>query len=252
MQIEGTFLMNSPPDIFGYKQNLEEKYAHSRVSYDSLRKEIHFKQREGFFMTMFLEIFPSYLDPPLPVEILETNEMDYMIKHIENFTETYKNAFPQRKLNILVLDTSGKYICITRLFKPLPLPEFGDNLSTIFANASAYEESVSSKNSTPNKKKSSKNQSGDDAATRSTKSVISTIVGEVRRSSKTVKETFEMKSLDENLTDNAERGLAGKIHICTRFVAMIPLFELNNLSNHSVALSGYVSFIKIVKRNNND
>lgn len=197
-------------------------------------------------MTMFLEIFPSDLDPPLPVEILETNEMDYMIKHIENFTENYKGAFPERKLNILVLDTSGKCICITRLFKPLPLPEFGDNLSTMFANASVYEESVSSKNSTPNKKKSSKNQSSDDTVTRSTKSVISTIVGDGRRSSnKTLKDTFEMRSLDENLPDNGERGLASKIQMCTRFVAMIPLFELNPLSNHSVVLSGYVSFKKI-------
>ena len=51
-----------------------------------------------------------------------SSEMVNLEKHLEEWLEEVNILFPNRKIKTLVLDISGKSVCVTRFIKALPLP----------------------------------------------------------------------------------------------------------------------------------
>lgn len=228
--------MQCPTELLGYKFNFDEKYPASHVSYDSLRKEPSPKQKEEIFLSMYLEIFPNYREAP-QIQLykkLNSNEIDLMLQHLNCFSETYLAQFSNRKLNILVIDSGGKNICITRFFQPIPMFQFNECLKAIFE--STPRDNSSSKSSSFRKK-----QLKAEEMPRTIQSMLSTNLN-VKRLSIPTKESFEMKTIDDNsITD--ELTLAMKMQICVRFVAMIPLHNTQLMHNQFVVLSAAVSVV---------
>lgn len=239
-QIEGSFLMHCPQELLGYKSNYDDKHPTSHKSYESLRKDLSPKPRDDIFISMHVEIFPySNNVPQIQLyEKLNSNEMDETLQYLREFSENYLSQFPDRKLSMLVIDSSGNSICITRFFHPIVLFEFGECLKTI-CETTPRDDSSSSKNSTLKKK-------GRDDTARTLQSLLSTNLGEKRRLSKSTKESFEMKTMDENITSGIEFTLTNKIQICARYVSLIPLHNSQLLHNQFVVLSAIVCCTYII------
>jgi hypothetical protein len=53
---------------------------------------------------------------------LESNELAFMEEHLENWESQVTKQVPHRKVKTLVIDISGKSVCITRFFRPLAPP----------------------------------------------------------------------------------------------------------------------------------
>jgi coiled-coil and C2 domain-containing protein 2A len=53
---------------------------------------------------------------------LESNELAFMEVHLENWEFQVAKQVPHRKVKILVIDISGKSVCITRFFRSLAPP----------------------------------------------------------------------------------------------------------------------------------
>lgn len=60
-------------------------------------------------------------------EKMECSETPNLEKHLEGWLEEVTNLFPHRKVKALVLDITGKSVCVTRFVRPLPLPPIGED-----------------------------------------------------------------------------------------------------------------------------
>ncbi|KAI5694892.1 hypothetical protein M8J75_007313 [Diaphorina citri] len=113
-KIEGTFKLYSPPFLLGYDRSTSCEEA----SY----------LRHSTFLTLILMVQPP-LNPPEPLtENLDCSEAPYVEKHLRQFQADYKLRFPHREMKSLVIDVTGKCVCVTRYFRPLAPPSFGDNV----------------------------------------------------------------------------------------------------------------------------
>ncbi|XP_073975162.1 coiled-coil and C2 domain containing 2A isoform X3 [Rhodnius prolixus] len=103
-RIEGTFQLYSPPILLGYTRESKEF-------------------RDATFLTVFIIVHPP-LHPPTPLqEKLKTSEETVLEQHLEQWLFESTKEFPNRHVPSLVLDSSGKSVCITRYFRPIPPPE---------------------------------------------------------------------------------------------------------------------------------
>lgn len=117
-KIEGTFRLYTPPFLLGYDRSglnsSDEGSAYSRPS---------------TYLTLFIMVQPP-LNPPEPLrEHLECSEAPYVEKYLRQFEAEYKMQFPHRDMKSLVIDVTGKCVCVTRYFRPLAPPNFGDNVT---------------------------------------------------------------------------------------------------------------------------
>lgn len=55
-------------------------------------------------------------------EKIESSEEVYLEQHVEHWLAEVKKAFPNRYVPALVMDSSGKSVCVTRFFKDIKPP----------------------------------------------------------------------------------------------------------------------------------
>ncbi|KAK6617101.1 hypothetical protein RUM43_014703 [Polyplax serrata] len=121
-RIEGTFKLYSPPILLGY-----EREAHRLHFSGATGQEPLLPQRDATYITLFVTVQPA-LNPPKPImEKMECSETPNLEKHLEGWLEEVTNLFPHRKVKALVLDITGKSVCVTRFVRPLPLPPIGED-----------------------------------------------------------------------------------------------------------------------------
>lgn len=61
---------------------------------------------------------------------MESSEVSSLEKHLEGWQQEVASLFPHRKIKTLVIDITGKSVCVTRFVKPLPSPEVIENEKT--------------------------------------------------------------------------------------------------------------------------
>lgn len=66
---------------------------------------------------MYFNIFYLYLQ-----EKLDCSELPNFERYLEYWSTEGVKQFPQRPVKTLVIHCSGKTVCVTRFFRPLPLP----------------------------------------------------------------------------------------------------------------------------------
>ncbi|CAB4064698.1 CC2D2A [Lepeophtheirus salmonis] len=113
-RIEGTFRLYSPPILLGYERvNTIIGYSEGNNS-DS---------REATFLNVYITIEPALAVPDQSIkEKLDCDEPDGIIELCEKWSKEIGKYHPNRKLNPLVVDVSGKSILMTRYIKTLDLP----------------------------------------------------------------------------------------------------------------------------------
>nr|XP_018907512.1 PREDICTED: coiled-coil and C2 domain-containing protein 2A [Bemisia tabaci] len=103
-RIEGTFQLYSPPCLLGYERLVS---AHSR---------------NATFLTLFIMLQPV-INPPPPVKHqLESYENSEVVKYLDYCQQNQLRSFPKRTIKTLVVNSNCKSVCVTRLLKPLNLP----------------------------------------------------------------------------------------------------------------------------------
>ncbi|XP_014273915.1 coiled-coil and C2 domain-containing protein 2A [Halyomorpha halys] len=118
-RIEGTFQMYSPPVLLSYERESKEF-------------------RDSTFLTVFLIVHPP-LHPPSPLqEKIESSEEVYLEQHLEHWLGEVKKAFPNRYVPALVMDSSGRSVCVTRFFKDIKPPEISPDVNTTPEMAARY------------------------------------------------------------------------------------------------------------------
>ncbi|XP_033609176.1 coiled-coil and C2 domain-containing protein 2A isoform X2 [Cryptotermes secundus] len=119
-RIEGTFKLYSPPILLGYeKESHHRQFSVLTIPGDN---QPGLPQRDATFLSLFITVQPP-LNPPEPFkEKLESSELPFMEEHLENWELQVAKQFPHRKVKTLVIDISGKSVCITRFFRPLAPP----------------------------------------------------------------------------------------------------------------------------------
>ncbi|XP_069688134.1 coiled-coil and C2 domain-containing protein 2A [Periplaneta americana] len=119
-RIEGTFKLYSPPVLLGY----EKESHHRQFSGLSVPGETQqaLPPRDATFLTLFITVQPA-LNPPEPFkEKLESSELTYVEEHLQKWESQVTDQVPNRKVKTLVIDISGKSVCVTRFFRPLAPP----------------------------------------------------------------------------------------------------------------------------------
>ncbi|XP_040568935.2 coiled-coil and C2 domain-containing protein 2A [Lepeophtheirus salmonis] len=113
-RIEGTFRLYSPPILLGYERvNTIIGYSEGNNS-DS---------REATFLNVYITIEPALAVPDQSIkEKLDCDEPDGIIELCEKWSKEIGKYHPNRKINPLVVDVSGKSILMTRYIKTLDPP----------------------------------------------------------------------------------------------------------------------------------
>ncbi|XP_021920038.1 coiled-coil and C2 domain-containing protein 2A isoform X3 [Zootermopsis nevadensis] len=119
-RIEGTFKLYSPPVLLGYeKESHHREFSGLTILGDTQQV---LPPRDATFLSLFITVQPA-LNPPEPFkEKLESSELAFMEEHLENWESQVAKQVPHRKVKTLVIDISGKSVCVTRFFQPLAPP----------------------------------------------------------------------------------------------------------------------------------
>uniref|UniRef100_A0A2S2Q357 Coiled-coil and C2 domain-containing protein 2A n=1 Tax=Sipha flava TaxID=143950 RepID=A0A2S2Q357_9HEMI len=113
-QIEGTFQLNTPRHLLGYERIISNS------------ESSHY--RNSTFLSLFIMAQPP-LHPPEPIkERLDCSESLNFERYLEYWCAEGAKQFPRRPVKTLVIHCSGKSVCVTRFFRPLPLPAISDDV----------------------------------------------------------------------------------------------------------------------------
>ena len=73
---------------------------------------------------ILLNLYYPFPIVPEPVkEKLDCDEPDHVVQHCLEWSETLAQKYPQRKINPMVADVTGKSVLLTRYFRPLKPPQ---------------------------------------------------------------------------------------------------------------------------------
>ncbi|XP_034250216.1 coiled-coil and C2 domain-containing protein 2A [Thrips palmi] len=121
-RIEGTFKMYSPSMLLGYERESHQRTGWQPGTFSSDQGGQLFPNRDATFLNLFITVLPV-LNPPEPFnERLDSSEVSVLEEHLLHFEEEMNVVVPHRQFKTLVIDASGKSVCITRFFRPLTPP----------------------------------------------------------------------------------------------------------------------------------
>lgn len=73
-------------------------------------------------MPLFFTNIQLYTSHFVQQEILDCSELHNFERYLEYWSTEAAKLFPHRPTKTLVIHCSGKSVCVTRFFRPLPLP----------------------------------------------------------------------------------------------------------------------------------
>uniref|UniRef100_A0A8D8ZRV5 Coiled-coil and C2 domain-containing protein 2A n=1 Tax=Cacopsylla melanoneura TaxID=428564 RepID=A0A8D8ZRV5_9HEMI len=115
-KIEGTLKLYSPPFLLGYDRSFP--------SSEEAPSHLH----QSTYLTLFIMVQPPLNTPEPLTENLECSEAPYVEKYLRQYAAEYRVRFPHRDVKTLVIDVTGKCVCVTRYFRALAPPSFGENI----------------------------------------------------------------------------------------------------------------------------
>ncbi|KAE9526974.1 hypothetical protein AGLY_013622 [Aphis glycines] len=118
-QIEGIFQMNTPKHLLGY----ERLVSNSESSH----------YRNSTFLSLFIMVQPPLHHPEPIKEKLDCSESFNFERYLEYWSAEAAKQFPGRPVKTLVIHCSGKSVCVTRFFRPLPLPVISEDVPNVTA-----------------------------------------------------------------------------------------------------------------------
>ncbi|XP_050537512.1 coiled-coil and C2 domain-containing protein 2A isoform X2 [Daktulosphaira vitifoliae] len=115
-QIEGTFQLNTPKHLLGYERHM------------SSTESSHY--RNSTFLSLFIMAQPPLNSTELIKEKLDCNETPNFERYLEYWSTEGVKLYSKRPVKTLVIHCSGKTVCATRYFRPLPLPLLSEDYQT--------------------------------------------------------------------------------------------------------------------------
>ncbi|XP_026280089.1 coiled-coil and C2 domain-containing protein 2A [Frankliniella occidentalis] len=120
-RIEGTFKMYSPPMLLGYERESHQRSGWQSGNFSPDQGQL-FPNRDATFINLFITVQPALNPPELFNERLNSSEVSALEEHLIHFEREMDVLLPHRKIKTLVIDASGKSVCVTRFFRPLSPP----------------------------------------------------------------------------------------------------------------------------------
>ncbi|KAK3909758.1 Coiled-coil and C2 domain-containing protein 2A [Frankliniella fusca] len=120
-RIEGTFKMYSPPMLLGYERESHQSSGWQSGNLSPDQGQL-FPNRDATFINLFITVQPALTPPEIFNERLDSSEVSALEEHLIHFEREVDLILPQRKIKTLVIDASGKSVCVTRFFHPLNPP----------------------------------------------------------------------------------------------------------------------------------
>ncbi|XP_063726786.1 coiled-coil and C2 domain-containing protein 2A-like isoform X2 [Symsagittifera roscoffensis] len=123
-KIEGTFRLNTPPVLLGYKDSRElEVRTTGLPEVLSDGEEESSRGKQGSFISLFATIEPP-LAPAEPVkEQFESREDRELIRYAQEWQSALSKAFPKRSFVCIVVDIQGQSVFASRYVNKLAPPE---------------------------------------------------------------------------------------------------------------------------------
>lgn len=131
-RIEGTFKLHSPPVLLGYERS-GIVGGLSLIASDSstalgLGGGLAKNAKNATYLNIYATLQPALFVPEPVKEKLDCDEPENVIQHCLAWSNDLTTKYPQRRVNPLVAEVTGKSVLATRFFKPLKPPnELLDN-----------------------------------------------------------------------------------------------------------------------------
>ena len=127
-RIEGTFKLHSPPILLGYERlgnigGLSLSAAESGSTSLSMGGGLAKNARNATYLNIYVTLQPALIVPEPVKEKLDYDEPETVVQHCLAWSEDLYFKFPNRKINPLVADVTGKSVLMTRFFKSIKPPQ---------------------------------------------------------------------------------------------------------------------------------
>lgn len=126
-RIEGTFKLHSPPILLGYERSgivggLSLASSESSTSL-SMGGGFAKNPKNATYLNIYVTLQPALIVPEPVKEKLDCDEPESVVQHCLQWTEDLALRFPNRKINPLVADVTGKSVLMTRFFRAIRPPQ---------------------------------------------------------------------------------------------------------------------------------
>ena len=126
-RIEGTFKLHSPPVLLGYERSgvvggLSIESTEASVVH-GLGGGLAKNAKNATYLNIYATLQPALIVPEPVKEKLDCDEPEHVVQHCMDWSESLAQKFPQRKVNPMVADVTGKSVLLTRYFRSLKPPQ---------------------------------------------------------------------------------------------------------------------------------
>lgn len=121
-RIEGTFKLHSPPVLLGYERSGIVGGVAMQSEGSGLGQGSTKNAKNATFLNIYVTLQPPLIVPDPVKEKLDCDEPESTVQHCLYWSEDLNSRFPERKINPLVADVTGKSVLMTRYFKSIKPP----------------------------------------------------------------------------------------------------------------------------------
>ena len=126
-RIEGTFKLHSPPVLLGYERSgvvggLSIESTEASVVH-GLGGGLAKNAKNATYLNIYATLQPALIVPEPVKEKLDCDEPEHVVQHCMDWSESLAQKFPQRKVNPMVADVTGKSVLLTRYFRSMKPPQ---------------------------------------------------------------------------------------------------------------------------------
>lgn len=121
LKIEGTFKLDTPPVMIGYKKDPKLSQINSFLNPDAniaADKPV----RESSYLSLYVTIEPQLLVPDVYREGYDTIESQEVIDKVAKWANTLRSKYTNRDFHPVVMNSDGKSVLITRYLRPIEPP----------------------------------------------------------------------------------------------------------------------------------
>ena len=126
-RIEGTFKLHSPPVLLGYERSgvvggLPIESTEASIVH-GLGGGLAKNAKNATYLNIYATLQPALIVPEPVKEKLDCDEPDHVVQHCMDWSESLAQKYPQRRVNPMVADVTGKSVLLTRYFRTLRPPQ---------------------------------------------------------------------------------------------------------------------------------
>ena len=117
-RIEGAFKLHSPPVLLGYERSgvvggLSIESTEASIIH-GLGGGLAKNAKNATYLNIYATLQPALIVPEPVKEKLDCDEPEHVVQHCLDWSESLAQKYPQRKINPMVADVTGKSVLLTR------------------------------------------------------------------------------------------------------------------------------------------